>query len=73
MRYHNITKDDMLNGEGLRTVLWVAGCSHNCPQCHNPVTWDINGGLAFDLCGLSLIYAEKRDRGRPGREACSLK
>ena len=48
MRYHNITKDDMLNGEGLRTVLWVAGCSHNCPQCHNPVTWDINGGLAFD-------------------------
>ena len=38
----------MLNGEGLRTVLWVAGCSHNCPQCHNPVTWDINGGLAFD-------------------------
>ena len=48
MRYHNITKDDMLNGEGLRTVLGVAGCSHNCPQCHNPVTWDINGGLAFD-------------------------
>ena len=32
-----------------------------------------NGGLAFDLCWLSLIYAEKRDRGRPGREACSLK
>lgn len=28
MRYHNITKDDMLNGDGLRTVLWVAGCSH---------------------------------------------
>ena len=46
MRYHNITKDDMLNGEGLRTVLWVAGCSHNCPGCHNPVTWDVRGGLA---------------------------
>ena len=29
MRYHNITKDDMLNGDGLRVVLWVAGCS-NC-------------------------------------------
>ena len=28
MRYHNITKDDMLNGDGLRAVLWVAGCSH---------------------------------------------
>ena len=48
MRYHNITKDDMLNGDGLRTVLWVAGCTHKCKNCHNPVTWDINGGLEFD-------------------------
>lgn len=48
MRYHNITKDDMNNGEGLRVVLWVSGCSHACPGCHNPVTWDICGGLLFD-------------------------
>ena len=40
MRYHNITKDDMLNGDGLRVVLWVAGCSHCCKECHNPFTWD---------------------------------
>lgn len=48
MRYHNITKDDMLNGDGLRVVLWVAGCSHCCKECQNPVTWDPNGGLLFD-------------------------
>ncbi len=48
MRYHNITKDDMLNGDGLRVVLWTAGCPHKCPGCHNPVTWDENGGLEFD-------------------------
>lgn len=48
MRYHNITKDDMLNGDGLRVVLWVAGCSHCCKDCHNPITWDPNGGLLFD-------------------------
>lgn len=47
MRYHNITKDDMLNGDGLRVVLWVAGCSHACPGCHNPITWDPEGGLPF--------------------------
>ncbi|MGI6070428.1 MAG: anaerobic ribonucleoside-triphosphate reductase activating protein [Blautia sp.] len=47
MRYHNITKDDMLNGDGLRVVLWVAGCSHGCKGCHNPITWDPNGGLEF--------------------------
>lgn len=48
MRYHNITKDDMLNGDGLRVVLWVAGCDHCCKDCQNPITWDPNGGLEFD-------------------------
>ena len=48
MRYHNITTDDMLNGDGLRTVLWVAGCPHRCEGCHNPITWDIDGGIPFD-------------------------
>lgn len=48
MRYHNITTDDMLNGDGLRTVLWVAGCTHCCQGCHNPITWDIDGGIEFD-------------------------
>lgn len=47
MNYHNITTDDMKNGDGLRVVLWVAGCSHHCKNCHNPVTWDPNGGIPF--------------------------
>lgn len=38
----------MRNGDGLRTVLWVSGCSHCCKECHNPITWDPNGGLLFD-------------------------
>ena len=48
MNYHNITKDDMLNGDGLRVVLWVAGCTHHCHNCQNPITWDISGGIPFD-------------------------
>lgn len=48
MRFHNITKDDMLNGDGLRVVLWVAGCSHHCKECQNPITWDPDGGLLFE-------------------------
>ena len=48
LRYHNITKDDMLNGEGLRVVLWVSGCPHKCKGCHNPQTWDPNSGITFD-------------------------
>ena len=56
MRYHNITKDDMLNGDGLRAVLWTAGCPHKCPGCHNSVTWDENGGLEFDNNAKSELF-----------------
>ena len=48
MNYHNIAHCDTLNGSGLRVTLWVAGCTHHCKNCHNPVTWDVNGGVAFD-------------------------
>ena len=48
MNYHNITKDDMLNGDGLRVVLWVAGCEHHCKGCQNPCTWDKDDGLLFN-------------------------
>lgn len=58
MNYHNITKDDMLNGDGLRVVLWVAGCSHGCPGCHNPITWDVNGGLPFTDAEKAEIFEE---------------
>lgn len=58
MRYHNITKDDMLNGDGLRVVLWVAGCDHGCKGCQNPVTWDPNGGLVFDEAAKQEIFEQ---------------
>lgn len=48
MNYHNIKKCDMLNGDGIRVSLWISGCEHNCNQCQNPQTWDINSGIPFD-------------------------
>ena len=56
MRYHNITTDDMLNGDGLRTVLWVAGCTHCCKECQNPITWDVNGGVPFDEAAKQELF-----------------
>ena len=58
MRYHNITTDDMLNGPGLRTVLWVSGCTHRCPGCQNPVTWDPDDGLEFDIYAEAELYSK---------------
>ena len=47
MNYHKITKFDTANGPGIRSVLWVSGCIHNCPGCHNPQTHDITSGQLF--------------------------
>lgn len=47
MNFHKITRNDIANGVGIRTVLWVSGCSHHCKGCHNPETWDINSGKLF--------------------------
>ena len=58
MWYHNITKADMLNGDGLRVVLWLAGCSHHCQACQNPITWDANDGLIFDEDAKREVFAE---------------
>ena len=60
MNYHNITHDDMSNGDGLRVVLWVAGCNHHCKDCQNPVTWNSADGLPFSLREKEEIYTELR-------------
>ncbi len=58
MNYHNITKCDMLNGEGLRVVLWLSHCIHNCPGCHNPQTHDANSGIPFNRAAYEELCAE---------------
>ena len=56
MNYHNITVDDMLNGDGLRTVLWVSGCDHRCRGCQNPQTWPEHSGLPFDEAAKEELF-----------------
>ena len=58
MNYHNITYPDQNNGDGLRVVLWVSGCSHHCKGCQNPQTWDTNSGVPFDESAKEEIFKE---------------
>lgn len=58
MRFHGIEKDSMLNGEGLRVVLWVSGCNHHCKGCHNPQTWDVNSGREFTYNDRMTLFGE---------------
>ena len=45
MNIAGINYESINDGEGVRTVIYVSGCSHNCPNCHNPETHDINYGV----------------------------
>lgn len=44
-----LQKDSIVDGDGLRAVLWTQGCSHNCKGCHNPQTHAFDEGFMVDV------------------------
>lgn len=44
-----LQSDSIVDGEGIRTVVWTQGCPHHCPFCHNPQTHDFNGGFVVEV------------------------
>lgn len=44
-RYAKIKFNDIVDGEGICVSFWTQGCPFRCPGCHNPDTWDFNGGI----------------------------
>ena len=47
MHYGNIKYFDIADGPGVRTTLFVSGCTHHCPGCFQPETWDFGFGEEF--------------------------
>lgn len=45
----DIQPDSILDGSGIRTVIWFQGCLHNCKGCQNPETHDMNGGMVVEI------------------------
>lgn len=58
MNYIKIDKEDICNGDGLRVVLWLSGCSHKCHNCQNPQTWNPKSGVKFDDAAKKELFAE---------------
>lgn len=50
----DIQPDSILDGSGIRTVIWFQGCLHNCKGCQNPETHDMNGGIVVDVDELKM-------------------
>lgn len=49
IRIAGIVQDSIVDGKGLRFVVFTQGCPHQCPGCHNPETHDIRGGTLMDV------------------------
>lgn len=44
-----LQEDSIVDGEGIRTVIWTQGCAHKCPGCHNPGTHSFDDGYLIDI------------------------
>ena len=50
--------DSIVDGPGVRMVVWTQGCTHHCQDCHNPQTWDMQGGAEYAVDDLVQAIQE---------------
>lgn len=64
MKHHtynvlSIVRGTTVDGPGFRTSIYLAGCSHHCPGCHNPQSWNKDGGTQMSLKEIMEIVREE--------------
>ena len=60
MRYSGLLRNDLAAAPGVSVSFFTQGCPHRCKGCHNPETWDFNGGKEFTPRVLDEIYKALR-------------
>ncbi|MBQ6320745.1 anaerobic ribonucleoside-triphosphate reductase activating protein [Candidatus Saccharibacteria bacterium] len=63
-----LERDSIVNGYGLRAVVWTQGCFNHCPGCQNPETWDPAGGFLVDIDEIKQRLSEFK--GQAGLTFC---
>jgi anaerobic ribonucleoside-triphosphate reductase activating protein len=53
-----LVTDSIVDGEGLRTTIFVQGCLRHCPGCHNPSTWEPTAGILTDTATIKKQLAQ---------------
>lgn len=60
MKIAGILPCSFVNGDGARYVVFVQGCSHHCSGCHNPETWDFDGGTEMTVEEIAADFKKRR-------------
>lgn len=60
LRVLDILHGTVVDGPGLRSSIYFAGCKHHCPGCHNPESWDFSGGVEKTV---DEIFYEIKENG----------
>ncbi|WP_334110224.1 anaerobic ribonucleoside-triphosphate reductase activating protein [Thermodesulfitimonas autotrophica] len=79
LRIAGVVRESVVDGPGLRYVIFAQGCPHRCPGCHNPETWDPAGGyeitaaeLLADISRNPLIAGVTFSGGEPFAQAAAF-
>lgn len=56
MKYSGIIRNDLAAAPGISVTFFTQGCPHRCKGCHNPETWDFDGGKEFTMQTFEEIY-----------------
>jgi anaerobic ribonucleoside-triphosphate reductase activating protein len=64
MRLSGITQESLVDGPGLRYVIFTQGCPHECPRCQNPETWDISAGKEFSVKQVIRLLKQQKKTKR---------
>jgi anaerobic ribonucleoside-triphosphate reductase activating protein len=64
MRLSGITPESLVDGPGLRYVLFTQGCPHHCPGCHNHESWDIDAGKEFSVKEVIRLLKQQKKKIR---------
>lgn len=60
MRLSGITPESIVDGPGLRYVIFAQGCLHHCPHCQNQKTWDLNAGKEYTVRQVIRLFKKQK-------------